>query len=108
MERPLESVVLNEGLEKLGECTSDGKDYNKGVFCYTRIKRITLPSTLRVLGDGAFYGCNRLKRVTFAEGSQLEQIGPHCFSSTAIEEFQAPPSLREIGCEAFSSCSSLE
>ena len=63
MERPLESVVLNEGLERLGECASEGKDYNKGVFCYSRIERITLPSTLRVLGDRAFDRCKRLVRI---------------------------------------------
>ena len=42
------------------------------------------------------------------EGSQLERIGENCFHGTAITEFLAPPSLREIGSGAFSGCKNLE
>lgn len=39
--------------------------------------------------------------VVFEEGSRLEKIGSDCFRDTAIEEFLAPSSLREIGDNAF-------
>ena len=56
----------------------------------------------------AFNGIRNLKRVSFQEGSRLEKIGENCFSGTGIEEFLAPPNLREIGTAAFSFCGSLE
>ena len=43
-----------------------------------------------------------------AEGSLLEKAGENCFYGTAIREFLAPQSLREIGSGAFSGCKSLE
>ena len=48
---PLISAVLNEGLEELGECRNDAD----GVFRWTRLKRVVFPSTLRVIGNRAFY-----------------------------------------------------
>lgn len=47
----LRSVVLNEGLEELG----DFQDGDGGkIFDGTQIERVTLPSTLRVLGNKIF------------------------------------------------------
>ena len=57
---------------------------------------------------GVFKGCKRLKHVKFAEDCQLETIGAACFCCTGIEEFQAPPSLRDIGDGAFYDCKNLE
>ena len=53
----LRSAVLNEGLEVLGVCRRAYNYWNSGVFRRTLVKHITLPSTLRVLGDGTFYDC---------------------------------------------------
>ena len=50
---PLQSVVLNEGLEELEEYR-----YNAdGTFSYAKLKQIVLPSTLRVIGNGSFHSC---------------------------------------------------
>ena len=49
---PLMSAVLNEGLEELGEC---GARNCRGVFHWTKLKRVVLPSTLRVIGNRTFY-----------------------------------------------------
>ena len=46
--------------------------------------------------------------MTFVEGSQLERIGENCFYGTAIKEFRAPQSLREVGSGAFAGCKGLE
>ena len=51
----LKSVILNEGLERLGG-TGDSKQHS-GVFGNTLIQKIILPSTLRVLGNYTFYEC---------------------------------------------------
>ena len=75
----LERVVLNEGLERLGELRSENCNDHCGVFSNTLVKSVTLPSTLRVLGDRTFYGCDKLKCATFAADSQLKTIGDSCF-----------------------------
>lgn len=100
---PLRSVVLNEGLETLGEYYDI-----HGIFRCTQIKQITLPSTLRALRDKTFYECSSLQSVTFADGSRLEKIGKQCFGSSGIVEIQIPGSVTTICEEAFSCCERLE
>ena len=56
---PLRSVVLNEGLQTLGDGTGT-------VFKDTRLRTVRLPSTLRVLEQETFADCGRLRRVAFA------------------------------------------
>ena len=51
----LRSVTLNEGLEKLGGL-EDYKQYS-GAFCGAQIMQVTLPQTLRILGDCTFHDC---------------------------------------------------
>lgn len=55
--RALESVILNEGLVKLGGFRDKNNSHFRGVFSCTKIKQITFPSTLRVLGDNTFLYC---------------------------------------------------
>lgn len=86
----LKSVILNEGLEKLeGPCD----DQHSGVFSGTDIEHITLPSTLRVLGDKAFQNCRMLKSMIFSRKSKLEEIGVGCFSGSGIEAITIPSSV---------------
>ena len=57
----LRSVVLNEGLEKLGERNSGRNRYTRdryeGTFSSTQIEHVIIPSTLQLLGSNAFQGC---------------------------------------------------
>ena len=48
------SAVLNEGLEKLGECQDD---CDEGAFRDTQLQQVILPSTLQVLGNNTFSEC---------------------------------------------------
>ena len=48
----LQSVILNEGLERLRDYEDD--TYYSGAFSGTQIKQITLPSTLKILGNNTF------------------------------------------------------
>lgn len=69
LNRSLRSVILNEGLERLGEC-KDETACQKCVFRENpHLKSIALPSTLRVLGNHTFLGCSGLKHVTFAKNA---------------------------------------
>ncbi len=55
---------------------ADGFSSNK-----SGITTLTIPATVRSIGSRAFYECEDLTTVTFAEGSQLESIGEDAFSN---------------------------
>ena len=93
----LRSVVLNEGLEALGD----------RAFYRTGLREVAFPASLRKTGKGTFAGCESLRRVTFAAGSVLERIEGECFSGTGIDEIVVPSSIAVIGGGAFRGCSSL-
>ena len=112
--RSLRSAVLNEGLERLKGymyqgCDEDGDQFTeiKGVFQNSGLQRVILPSTLRVLGDGTFCYCSKLKSVTFAEGSKLEKIGSGCFQNSGLEEITLPKALTDVDYCAFDGCRNL-
>ncbi|MGC7160760.1 leucine-rich repeat protein [Metamycoplasma hominis] len=92
----LEEVILNEGLEKIGD----------EAFSSTKIESITIPGSVKEIGRRAFSGCANLEEVSLNEG--LEKIGDEAFSNTNIESIIIPDSVKEIGRRAFSSCKNLE
>ena len=66
-------MILQEGLEIIGErCFADF--YENGV----PIREITIPQSVKLIGNGAFQCCRNLVSVTLQEG--LESIGDECFS----------------------------
>ena len=60
------------------------------------------------MGDSVFFMCEVLERVVFAKGSRLEQIGENCFYDSSLEEFIAPPGLKEIKDGTFKYCWNLK
>lgn len=103
----LKSAILNEGLERLeGHRDKDGVN-DIGVFTYTQIKRITLPSTIKELGNNTFFRCSRLKCVVFREKSQLEAIGKYCFAESRIEVVTLTSAVRVLGDCTFYQCREL-
>ena len=76
-------------------------------FKSTSIKAITLPSSLKIIGDYAFQKCTNLGNVTLPSG--LTSIGNYAFSGcTGITEMTLPDSLSKLGNYAFSECTNLE
>lgn len=70
------------------------------------LKNIILPSGLEKIEDSAFDGCGELVRIVLPEG--LQTIGssfPYCSSLT---EITIPESVKSIGDYAFSGCSNLK
>lgn len=67
--KSLRSVVLNEGLEELSGFYDSYDNEHDGVFTDSELQRVTLPTTLRVLGASTFYYCKRLRHVTFPKQS---------------------------------------
>lgn len=109
----------------------DGATYSvvaigKNAFQTARktLKSITLPNSIKVIGDGAFEKCTILSQINFPEGltvigayafnhiealaavslpSTLEVIGDKAFNGTAafVNELKIPVAVNRIGSKAF-------
>ena len=98
----LESVILNEGLERLGRCSNSVLVPSEGVFSGTRIRHVVLPSTLRVLGDYAFQNCKRLGSVAFRQEAATTEEDRRL--EIGYRDMVLPATLEEIGSHLFGGC----
>lgn len=72
-----------------------------------KIESVTLPSSLRVINDGAFKDMFNLKTVTMGEG--VEQIGDEAFSGCcSLKNINFSKNIMRIGSNAFYRCTALE
>ncbi|KAK8896930.1 hypothetical protein M9Y10_014856 [Tritrichomonas musculus] len=75
-------------------------------FLCTSIKKITIPSSVAVIGNSAFNGCSSVKEVVIS--SSVKRIGDDAFSDcTSLEKLTISPSVVKIGNDAFKGCTSL-
>ena len=94
----LSIVELREGLEVIGKVA---------FHCCTSLERITIPSSVRVVGGRAFEGCTQLKIVKLCEG--LERIDDSAFHScTSLQRITIPSTVKVIGEWAFRCCTQLK
>jgi hypothetical protein len=71
------------------------------------LKLVSLPSTLKSIGDYAFNSCYSLPEIDLPQG--LEHIGSHAFSGcTALTEVTFQPGCKSLGNRAFADCSALQ
>lgn len=72
-------------------------------LAYSRnLKSVEIPSSVKSIGEGAFYGCNKLESVRFEVNSKLESIGAVAFrfcNLTSVFLPEIPPML--TGADAF-------
>lgn len=72
----------------------------------TSITSVTIPSSVIIVGNYAFYGCSSLETVTFGEG--VETIPRYMFYNVAaVKTVKISSSVTSIGYNAFNGCSSL-
>ena len=73
---------------------------------YPRFKEIKIPDSVETIGNGAFYDCRDLERITLP--SALQTLSPVTFyDCTALSEVTFPASLKTIENSAFSGCRNL-
>lgn len=71
------------------------------------LEQVSLPSTLQIIGDSAFFMNSRLKDVTLPQG--LRVIGDSAFARCeSLEKIVIPPSVQQMGYGAFSGCKALK
>ncbi|QKX38296.1 leucine-rich repeat domain-containing protein [Metamycoplasma hominis] len=75
-------------------------------FFNSVIQSVTIPGSVKEIGESAFSGCRNIKEVFLNEG--LEKIGAGAFNYTRIESINIPGSVKEISGSAFSWCENLK
>lgn len=121
------SFMYCENLEKL-ELPSSGIEI-EDLFALGKVKSVTLPSNIEVLGedffaysecleevvlpdsleeisDKAFYGTKQLKKIVIPEG--VKKIGAAAFFDSGIEELTLPDGIEQVDSVIFDSASSLK
>ena len=80
-----------------------------GIFAFSRtgLTSIEIPASVTSIGVSAFFECESLTSVTFAEGSRLESIGNDAFDDTGLTSIEIPASVTSIGNAAFFDCQDL-
>ncbi|WP_265132189.1 leucine-rich repeat domain-containing protein [Chryseobacterium oranimense] len=99
MNYQITEVNFNEGLEEIGP----------GAFGSQNIKKIKTPSTLKVIGNGAFNGqanlingSDSLEEIILNEGLITIGIAAfQCFGATIIEDLYIPSTVTNVGQNAF-------
>lgn len=92
----LTSLILPEGLEKIGN----------NAFCGLGISGVTLPNTLKTLGDYVFSYCSQIKTIIIPEG--VETIGNYTFAyMDGLTKLELPNSLKKVGGFVIKNCDEL-
>ncbi len=95
------SSLVFWGCEKLKKVTlEDGiKKISYGMFKETAIKSITIPGSVKNIGERAFANCKKLQKATINEG--VKKISKEAFSCTTLEEITIPSTVTELGKKCF-------
>lgn len=92
----LKDVRLHEGLLAMGERS----------FARSGVSAVTIPNSVRLIGKGAFQGCEALREMTLP--SNLEEVSEECFDGCiSLKEIVIPEGVTKIGKYAFRKCESL-
>ena len=76
------------------------KEIRGSAFDSAQLKKVVLPSSLRIIREGAFYGCVNLEEVVIPNG--LEEIRWLAFGNTPkLKDIKLPDSIQKVDKEAF-------
>ena len=93
----IEHVVIEEGITEIGN------GIFKNHYC---LQTVTLPESLRIICDSAFYNNPALREVTLKEGLITIEYG--AFSGcSALESIRIPDTVTSIAAYAFFNCTNL-
>ena len=79
---------------------------NRKAFSFNIITELSIPGTVKSIGNSAFSDCASLAKLTISEG--VTSIGNRAFECCfALPEVTIPSSVKKIGKKAFNACKSL-
>ena len=103
-----DATIIHEAVEYQGVIYPVTKWEITDFSIFTNLQIINISASLKRIEDRAFYGCENLREVIFASGSQLESIGKEAFRSCiALEKITIPASIKIIDEFTFVSCFNL-
>lgn len=72
----------------------------------SELRRVVIPDSLEVIGNGAFQGCFRLTGIDGMRG--VKEVKTHAFlECTSLTDVEFPEALEIVGAGAFQNCSTL-
>ena len=84
----------------------DGVTYLSG-FDYCELSHITIPASVKIIGSGAFHGCNKLSSIIIPEGVTSIRDFAFDYCTGLKGALIIPDEVTSIGDYAFSHCSGL-
>lgn len=75
---------------------------------FPKVSSIDIPSSVRTIGRGSFYGNSNLTNVKIARGGLTEILSEAFRGCVALKNIELPGTLKSIGSSAFESCEGLE
>ena len=120
---PIESIYLPKTIQYIGYrafCNTNlttltlsefdsSPSFDEGVFSYTQITTVNIPSKLKEISDSMFVGCQNLSSITFSTDCQLNNISQYAFQNcTNLCSIEIPSGIKMIGLGAFKGCSKLK
>ena len=73
----------------------------------TDLTGIHIPSTVKIIEEGAFRGCTNLSSVIFDGNSQLTSLGSYAFQECALKSIEIPNGITSLGDGTFQGCTCL-
>ena len=78
-------------------------------FAVPNITEVFIPNTIKTIGNDAFYECEKMTDVHFAENSVLESIGNYAFQDChSLVSVTLPKSVKTLGEQVFDELNNLE
>ena len=101
--------IGNDSVTSIGEYAFSpqrSRRPSKQAEVLNKVDKVTIPSNIKRIGNGAFYMCWGLKEVFVSYG--VESIGNDAFyACDALKKITIPASVKEIGKDAFTHCFNL-
>lgn len=96
------NVIVPDEIDGVEVVGIDDSCFSKNL----KITQITIPSSIKFIGNTAFFGCKKLKKITLNEG--LISIGKKAFCYNILEDIILPNSLQSVAGDVFGGCCNLK